>query len=146
MHKLFRLSVKVVIRDHRGCCLLLKRSLSSKRKPGKWDLPGGKVDSMESFDQALLREVAEETGLTISLQHVLGAAESESPKARVAYLILEGRLKSGAVHLSSEHDEYAWVPLRDLATMDLADQFRPFALAYGQSKSWQRGLFALYKE
>ena len=59
------LSVKVVVRDVSGRCLLLKRSLRSKGNPGKWDLPGGKVDPGENFTQGILREVAEETGLTI---------------------------------------------------------------------------------
>ena len=126
------LSAKVVVRDESDRCLLLRRSMSSKGNPGKWDLPGGKVDPGESFEQGLLREVAEETGLTISLQRVLGTAESESPTKRVAYLILEGRLESGQVHLSSEHDEYAWVNRRDLAMVNLAEQFRPFAQAYSQ--------------
>ncbi len=122
--KSFRLSVKLVIRDNSGRCLLLKRSLSSRGNPGRWDLPGGKVDSSESFEQALLREVAEETGLSVSLQRVLGAAESESPASRVAYLILEGHLESGEVCLSDEHDAFIWVPRRELATMDVASHFQ----------------------
>ena len=133
LRKPLALSAKVVVRDESGCCLLLKRSINSKGNPGKWDLPGGKVDAGESFDQGLLREVAEETGLTISLQRVLGAAESESPTMKIVYLILEGRVESGQVCLSSEHDEYAWGDRRDLATMDLADQFRSFAQAYSQT-------------
>lgn len=131
--KPFALSAKVVVCDASGRCLLLKRSMSSKGNPGKWDLPGGKVDVGESFDQGLLREVAEETGLAISLQRVVGTAESELPTRKVVYLILEGRVESGQVCLSSEHDEYTWVDRRDLTTMDLADQFRPFAQAYSQT-------------
>lgn len=133
MHKPFSLSAKVVIRDKEGRCLLLKRSMSSKGNPGKWDLPGGKVDTGENLEQGLLREVAEETtGLTISLQRVLGAAESESPTKRVAYLIFEGRLESGQVCLSSEHDDFTWVDRQDLARVDIAEQFRPFLKAYSQ--------------
>ena len=131
-HKPFALSAKVVVRDGEGHCLLLKRSMSSKGNPGKWDLPGGKVDAGENLEQGLLREVAEETGLTISLQRVLGAAESESPTKRVAYIILEGCVKVGQVRLSSEHDDYAWVDRQDLAKVDIAEQFRPFLKAYGQ--------------
>ena len=127
------LSVKVVIRDASGRCLLLKRSLRSKGNPGKWDLPGGKVDPGESFDQGLLREVTEETGLTISIQRVGGVAESESPTNKVVYLILEGRLESGQVQLSSEHDEYVWVNRWELPKMELADQFRAFAQAYSET-------------
>jgi 8-oxo-dGTP diphosphatase len=132
--KPFRLSVKVIVRDDNGRCLLLKRSLSSKGNPGKWDLPGGKVDPGESFDEGLIREVAEETGLRISLQHVLGAAESESPAWKVVYLILEGRVESGDVRLSSEHDDYTWVDRKDLATVDLASQFKEFGKAFSRDR------------
>jgi 8-oxo-dGTP diphosphatase len=131
-HKQYSLSVKVIIRDADGRCLLLKRSMSSKGNPGKWDLPGGKVDAGENLEQGLLREVAEETGLTISLQRVLGAAESESPTKRVAYLIFEGLVESGRVRLSGEHDDFAWVDRQDLAKVNIAEQFRPFLKAYSQ--------------
>lgn len=133
--KPFALSVKVLIRDAEGRCLLLKRSMSSKGNPGKWDLPGGKVDAGENLETGLLREVAEETGLTISLQRVLGAAESEAPTKRVAYLIFQGRIESGQVHLSSEHEDFTWVHYRDLVKVDLAEQFRPLIAAYARSNT-----------
>lgn len=131
--KPFALSVKVVIRDEAGRCLLVKRSQSSKGNPGKWEFPGGKAELGEKFDEALLREVVEETALTVTLQRVAGAAESELPTKRVAYLIMEARLESGEVRLSSEHDDYAWVALRDLNSMDLAEQFQPFAQEYSRT-------------
>jgi 8-oxo-dGTP diphosphatase len=131
-NKPFTLSAKVVIHNDKGHCLLLKRSLSSKGNPGKWDLPGGKIDAGENLEQGLLREVAEETGLKISLQHILGAAESESPTKRVAYLIFEGSVESGQVRLSGEHDDFAWVDRQSLTRVDIAEQFRPFLKAYSQ--------------
>ncbi len=123
--KPFALSVKVLIRDGAGRCLLLKRSISSKGNPGKWDLPGGKLDPGENLEQALLREAIEETGLTISLTRVLGAAESEAPARRVAYLIFEGRITSGQVKLSEEHEDFSWVAVKDIGKVDIAPQFRP---------------------
>lgn len=133
--KPFALSAKVVIHDDSGRCLLIKRSMASQGNPGKWDLPGGKVDSGESFDEGLLREVTEETGLAVELECVLGAAESEAPTKRVVYLIMGGRLESGEVHLSSEHEDYAWVDRQKLSQMDMCDQFRPFALAYARTEA-----------
>lgn len=70
--KPFALSLKVVVRDNVGRCLLLKRSPSSKGNPGKWDFPGGKLEPGEDFDAGLLREVAEETGIVIGLDKVAG--------------------------------------------------------------------------
>ena len=132
--KPFALSVKVVIHDKAGHYLLLKRSLSSKGSPGKWEFPGGKAELGEKFDEALLREVTEETGLTISLQRVAGATEFELPTRKIAYLIMEARLESGEVRLSSEHTEYGWVAPGEIPTMDLAEQFISFAHLYSKKQ------------
>ena len=128
--KPFSLSVKVLIRDSEGRCLVLRRSLASKGSPGKWEFPGGKADPGEDFDEALRREVAEETGLRVSLERVAGATEYELPDRKVAYLIMEACHKSGQVCLSDEHDDYAWVCLEDLPGIELVEQFGEFAAGY----------------
>jgi 8-oxo-dGTP diphosphatase len=128
--KPWRLSVKVLIRDDKGCCLLLKRSMNSKGNPGKWEPPGGKIDQGESFETALLREVIEETGLAISIQHVAGTAESELPKIKVVHLILEGKVESGKLHLSDEHTAHMWVDPKVFSNLELADWFTVFAEGY----------------
>ena len=133
--KPYAFSVKVVIRDRRGRWLLLRRSLSSRGNPGKWDFPGGKADPGEGFEETLLREVREETGLAISLRGVAGAAESESPTKRIAYLFMEARHKAGRVRLSSEHSEFAWVPSASVPRLDMAPQFRAFAARHARAKA-----------
>ena len=132
--KPYALSIKVVIHDRAGRCLVLKRSAKSKGNPGKWDFPGGKAVLGEKFDHALLREVKEETALKVSLLHFAGGAESEMPTRRVVYLIMQTKIKSGKVRLSDEHDGFAWVKLRDLAKVDLAPQFKAFAKEYSRRK------------
>ncbi len=132
--KPFALSIKVVILDRVGRCLVLKRSTKSKSNTGKWDFPGGKAELGEKFDQALLREVKEETALKITLQHLAGGAESETPTRRVVYLIMQARIKSGKVRLSDEHDDYAWVKLRNLTKVALAPQFKAFAKEFCRGK------------
>jgi 8-oxo-dGTP diphosphatase len=133
--KPFALSAKVMILDKQGRCLLLRRSSQSKANAGMWDLPGGKVDAGETFDKALLREVAEETGLTISLERVLGASESVLSNCRVAYIILEGRIKTGKIHLSDEHDKCQWVDPSKLTGIDICPQFEAFVMTYSQANS-----------
>ena len=128
--KPFALSVKVVVRDREGRCLLIKRSASSKANAGKWDLPGGKLDPGERVDEVLCREVAEETGLTISVRRVVGSAQSDLPDRVVAYLIMEAGLESGQVRLSNEHEDFKWAAVSEMARMDMAEQFRSFVRAY----------------
>ena len=129
----FRLSAKAVIRDAEGRCLLLRRSMKSKNNKGKWDLPGGKVDAGEAFERALLREVQEEAGLAVSLERVIGAAESVLPTHSVVYVVMEARAAGGDVRLSDEHEEYAWVERRSLPTMDVCGQFRSVLDDYAQA-------------
>ena len=113
--------------------------MTSRNNRGKWDLPGGKVDKGESFDQALLREVAEETGLAISLERVAGATQADLPEQKVAYIIMEGQVMSGALRLSEEHDDYEWVVRRNLPDMDLCPSFRKFAEMYSRISPTQDG-------
>jgi 8-oxo-dGTP diphosphatase len=130
--KPWKLSVKILVFNENNLCLLLKRSPASKGNPCKWEPAGGKIDPGESFDEAVLREVIEETGLKVQIMHVAGTAESELPRIRVIHLILEGRVESGKVRLSEEHTEFTWVKRPELATMDLADWFKPFASEYSK--------------
>jgi 8-oxo-dGTP diphosphatase len=62
----------VVLRED-GCVLLVKRG----RPPnlGAWTLPGGRVEPPESLEAAIVREVAEETGLIVRAGRPLGVVE-----------------------------------------------------------------------
>jgi len=133
--KPFGLSVRAAIVGAEGRCLVLRRGGVSASNVGKWELPGGKAEAGEPFDEALVREVAEETGLTVSLGHAVGLAESELPHVRVVTLILEARLVNGQVRLSDEHDDFAWVPIEELPDVDLIEEFRPFARQYSVALS-----------
>jgi 8-oxo-dGTP diphosphatase len=123
--KPFALSVKIIIKDDQGRSLLLKRSMDSKNNPGKWDFPGGKIDPGETFDQALQREVLEETGLSVKIERLVGSTQSESPTHRIIYLMLEGSAQSESVELSVEHDDFLWARPSDISSADLCEQFRP---------------------
>lgn len=105
----FGLAVRVLLTDDQGKILIIKRSTDSRTNPGKWELPGGKVDQGESFDQALIREVYEETKLKIALDHVVGVSEQNLPLIRAVHIIMSGKIVEGELNLSDEHEGYAWV-------------------------------------
>lgn len=132
----YYLSTKVVIRNGRGQVLVLRRSAASRNHPGLWEFPGGKTDAGESFDEALLREVQEETGVEIVLEHVAGAGSSELDGKTIAYLFMEARLVAGEVRLSEEHDAFRWVELDELLALDLCPQFRRFAEEHARSRGF----------
>ena len=55
-----------LVRDARGRVLLVRRA-----DDGRWAMPGGWVDPGETPEQAVVREVAEETGLRVSAPRLL---------------------------------------------------------------------------
>jgi 8-oxo-dGTP diphosphatase len=122
----FGLSVRALLADDEGKVLILKRSTHSRTNPGKWELPGGKVDQGESFDHALVREVYEETKLKISLEHVEGVSEQNLHVIRAVHIIMSGEIMEGTLKLSSEHEGYAWVFFENLPEYDLADWLQDF--------------------
>ena len=124
--KAWGIAAYALLQNSEGKCLFLRRSPDSKTNPGRWEPPGGKLDPGERLDEALRREVFEEAGLQISVRRLLGAIEYEVPAVKVACLIMEGRLVTDDVTLSSEHDSYQWMWLSELRQVDLATQFRRF--------------------
>jgi 8-oxo-dGTP diphosphatase len=126
INHVYGLAVRVLLTDRDGKILILKRSTDSKTNPGKWELPGGKVDQGESFDHALIREVYEETNLKISLEHVVGASEQNLHIIRAVHIIMSGKIVEGELNLSSEHEGYAWVLIETLPDYELADWLQDY--------------------
>jgi 8-oxo-dGTP diphosphatase len=125
---IFGLSVRVLLINEDDKILILKRSTDSKTNPGKWELPGGKVDQKESFDHALIREVYEETQLKIALDHVVGVSEQNLHLIRAVHIIMSGNILEGKLTLSNEHEGYAWVFFENLTEYELADWLQEFVM------------------
>ena len=84
-------------------------ALIHRPKYDDWTLPKGKLDPGESFEQAALREVEEETGMRCRLGRELPSASYTDPKGRpklVRYWQMEPL--SGEFAPNKEVDELRW--------------------------------------
>ena len=77
--------VLVADEDGRACFLITRRAATLRNHTGQWALPGGRIDSGETAEDAALRELREEVGLTLEPAAVLGLLDDYG--TRSGYLI-----------------------------------------------------------
>ena len=100
-----------------GKILLLKRA-EDQSKGGLWNLPGGGVEENESYEEAIRREVKEETNLDISeLKFFRSLVEiNEDYIARPIFFY--GKV-DGNIKLDFENSDYGWFTKSGIAKMEL---------------------------
>lgn len=65
--------VGAIVNDQAGRLLLVQRG--HEPEAGRWSLPGGRVEPGETSEQAVIREVREETGLSVVPGRLVGSVE-----------------------------------------------------------------------
>jgi 8-oxo-dGTP diphosphatase len=112
---------------HEGRVLLIRRGKEPLR--GRWLVPGGTVEWGETLEEAVVRELEEETGLVVRPRELLAvldrihrAGDSESEVAH-HYVIVDYLCDwvSGTLRAGSDAEEAAWVPVADLAGYDVPE-------------------------
>ncbi len=118
-----RVAVGAVVLD--GDRVLLARR---GRPPGqgKWSIPGGLVHLGERIEEALVREIEEESGLRVRLLGLCGVIDRvvrEKDTVRYHYVIIDYVAESvgGRLQAGSDAAEVRWVNVDDLGQYDTTD-------------------------
>ena len=110
------LAVLCLIKD--GSRMLLQNRV--KKDWQGYTLPGGHVEKGESFVNAVIREMQEETGLTIEKPKLVGIKQFPIDGGRYIVLLFEATEFTGEV-VSSEEGEMEWIEREDLAKIQAVD-------------------------
>ncbi len=97
--------------------LLVRRAMNPER--GKWALPAGYIDYGEDPRDAVMREVLEETGLTIEVTRLLDVQGSPGTFGASIIIVYGGRVVGGTASPQDDVDAILWyaagTPLPPLA-------------------------------
>lgn len=125
----------IIVKD--GKYLITRRSKNKKRFPGKWTVPGGKLE-IEDYvklprdtefywynvlEKVLRREVSEEVGIQIeNIEYVTSLATVHTDGNPSLVISCMADYVSGEVKLQeNETDGFAWVSLQEAKKYDLID-------------------------
>ena len=114
----FLAGIAGLIRNSAGEYLLMKRIGQRDFGPDVWECVTGRVNQHESFEEALHREVMEETGLRVRIEALIGLTHFYRG-GRVSENELQGVVFGcqivGAENIvqSDEHSEYRWMSAED---------------------------------
>lgn len=120
MTKEYGLTVRGVIKNSDNEILILKRHPASRSDPEKWELPGGKVEPGEFFDEALVREIKEETSLDCTVGDFCEAVQKDTDYKRTVQLIMYLDNVKGDVEISDEHTEWMWASVDKIKSMEIS--------------------------
>ena len=113
-----------------GKILLEKRG--NEPAKGQWSVPGGAVEVGEPLEEAVRREIKEETGLDGQTSRLLDVVDQvnldEKGKIQFHYVIIDYlvKVKNGEPKPASDADALKWVPLSEVEDYDLTPSFRRF--------------------
>lgn len=126
---LIRPGVAAVIRDAQGHILLHRR-----RVGGGWAPPSGSLEPGEDVHAGLLRELSEETGLTVDVERLVGVYSDPAcqivhyPDGRAIQFVtclFACRLRGGVLQGSEEGTAWAW-----FSPSSLPGDLTPYAQAW----------------
>jgi len=104
-----------------------KALLTRRTDNGLWCIPGGAMEAGESAAEACIREVREETGLSVSVKRLIGVYSNpnqlivypDGNKVHIVVMSFEAEVIGGELGLSNETTEAGFFSLKEMETMPM---------------------------
>jgi 8-oxo-dGTP diphosphatase len=113
------IDVTCAIIEKNGLVLATQRS-AEMSMPEKWEFPGGKIESGESKQECLKRELIEELGISVHLLRELNSSIYDYPQFSITLYPFVCTIEPGEITLH-EHASLVWLKPTELHTLDWAE-------------------------
>jgi ADP-ribose pyrophosphatase YjhB (NUDIX family) len=114
----------IVLHSDAAAVLLIQRNQEPNR--GYWTLPGGFVESNETAEAAVVREVREETGLYCAVVGLVGFRNRPDPDVNTSYAVFLLRITGGKL-IQGATDEIMQRGFYTLAQVQTMDHLTPLS-------------------
>jgi 8-oxo-dGTP diphosphatase len=110
-----QVAMKAIIAAPDGSILVLREAAdnSGRTHPGKYEVPGGRLEAGETPQEALRREVSEESGLKVTIGKPVAIGEwrpvLKGKTHQIIGMFLQCTTDTKTVRLSDEHDDFQWI-------------------------------------
>jgi ADP-ribose pyrophosphatase YjhB (NUDIX family) len=112
--------VGAIIIDSGGRLLLIRRGHEPGR--GLWSVPGGRIEPGESDEQAVIREIREETGLSVRVGRLVGSVRRPAPGGAVFEIRdYAATVTDGTLTVGDDADDARWVDRAEMLALPLTD-------------------------
>ena len=109
-----KIVAKALVRNSEGLYLVLYRGNTHPRFPGHIDFPGGEVESEETPEAAVAREIQEETGLSVDSEKLKKLFAKQYGQTTHMLFEAEFAKLDAKVALSWERESYRWITPEEL--------------------------------
>ena len=103
----------ILIEDEK--VLLVKQKVANRN----WSLPGGRVENGEMLEEAMIREMREETGLEVNIQKLLYVCDKPDASPSLLHITFLLKRIEGEIMLPS--NEFDYNPIHDVQMVPIKD-------------------------
>lgn len=123
MKRDFAVAVKaVIIKENQALVLCRSKDEmegSFMNRHQKWDLPGGGLHFFEKAEEGLLREIHEETALSVRIGQPLSLFDAIKQHIHLCIFTYVCYWQQGEITLSREHESYLWLTEEEMEASEL---------------------------
>ena len=114
----FPISIKAIVIDN-------NKFLCLKNERNEWDFPGGKINFNEKIEECLIREVKEETNLSINNLNILKPLNLKFNDVPVFVLLYSAEISCDSpVNISFEHSEYNFFSKSEIKNLNMPQDYK----------------------